>query len=409
MTSQGKSVLPKRDAERLERIQRALTDAQLDALVCALPAHVLLCSGYWPVVGASLAVVTAEGRAVVLSPADEEALAKRGWADEVRTFEPASLSEIRSTAQAARTALQQLAKDLDMRCMRIGYELGPASEPASYAAMHLYGGTMVEMLREAVPTAPLAPADAVLARLAAVKTPREISCVRAACEIASEAFAAGAAHLRPGMKETEAAALFRAPLSSVGVDRDGIARADGFTFCMSGPNSAEAAGAYARSRARAIRASEFVLVHCNSYAEGYWTDITRTYTLLAAEERQRAMYAAVFESRGAALDAIRPGVRASEVDHAARDVLCRHGFEKEFKHATGHGVGFAAIAQNALPRIHPKSGELLETGMVFNVEPAIYIDGWGGMRHCDMVAVTTSGVELLTPFQASMEALALKM
>ncbi len=408
MDSLANSAPPERDGERRERIRQALRDTQLDAVICALPAYVLLCSGYWPVVGSSLAVVTAEGRAVVLSPKDEEELAHRGWADEVRTFEPAALSEIRSVGQAAAGALRQLAQDLDLRCMRrIGYELGPASEPASYAAMHLYGGSIVEILREVAPAAPLAPADHMLARLAAVKTPSEVARVRAACAIAGEAFVHGAAHLRPGLKETEAAASFRAPLSSLGVGRDAVARADGFTFCMSGPNSAEASGAYARSRARPIRASEFVLVHCNSYADGYWTDITRTYSLLSAEPRQRAIYDAVFEARCAALDVIRPGARASEVDRAARDVLRRHGFEKEFKHATGHGVGFAAIAHNALPRIHPQSDEVLETGMVFNVEPAVYIEGWGGMRHCDMVAVSSSGAELLTPFQTRVEDLVL--
>ena len=62
-------------------------------------------------------------------------------------------------------------------------------------------------------------------------------------------------------------------------------------------------------------------------------------------------------------------------------------------------MGFSAIGTDAQPRLHPKSEEALEIGMVFNVEPAIYIDGYGGLRHCDMVAVTEAGAELLTPFQ----------
>ena len=407
MSSQENNARRERDTERLRRIQEAIQSARLDAVVCTLPANVLLCSGYWPVIGASLAVVTVEGRSVILCPKDEAELAQCGWADEVRTFEPASVSEIRSTAEAAQAALQQLAHELKLTCMRVGYELGPASEAASYAAMYLYGGTIVEMLRTAMPSAALAPVDDILARLAMVKTPHEVGGVRAACEIAAEAFHAGARHLRPGLKETEAAALFRTPLSTLGVGRDGVARADGFTFCMSGPNSAEAGGAYARSRARAIRASEFVLLHCNSYADGLWTDITRTYSLFEADAQQRAIYAAVFEARGAALAAIRPGARAAEVDRAARDVLRRHGLGAQFKHSTGHGVGFAVIAHNALPRIHEKSDEVLETGMVFNVEPAVYIEGWGGMRHCDMVAVGAAGADLLTPFQATAEELVL--
>ena len=76
----------------------------------------------------------------------------------------------------------------------------------------------------------------------------------------------------------------------------------------------------------------------------------------------------------------------------------KHGFSTEFKHATGHGVGFAATNPNALPRIHPQSPDILAAGMTFNIEPAIYIDGIGGMRHCDVVACTESGAEVLTDF-----------
>jgi Xaa-Pro aminopeptidase len=148
-----------------------------------------------------------------------------------------------------------------------------------------------------------------------------------------------------------------------------------------------------------------VLTHCNSYADGYWTDITRTYCIGPLGERQRGMYEAVFAAREAALEAIRPGVKASAVDRAAREVMRAHGLGREFKHATGHGVGFAAINHNALPRLHPASPEILETGMVFNVEPAAYISGFGGLRQCDMVAVTPNGVELLTPFQSAVQEL----
>jgi Xaa-Pro aminopeptidase len=83
-------------------------------------------------------------------------------------------------------------------------------------------------------------------------------------------------------------------------------------------------------------------------------------------------------------------------------VLTAHGYGEAFKHPTGHGVGFAAIDHDALPRLHPKSPDVLETGMVFNVEPGVYFEGYGGLRHCDMVAVTASGAEVLTPFAASM-------
>lgn len=147
-------------------------------------------------------------------------------------------------------------------------------------------------------------------------------------------------------------------------------------------------------------------MHCNSYRDGYWTDITRTYCAGEPDERQESLYEAVLAARSAALDTIRPGARAAEVDRAAREELRARRLGEAFKHATGHGVGFGAIDAGSPPRIHPASPDRLEPGMVFNVEPAVYFDGYGGLRHCDVVVVTETGVELLTPFQATIDELA---
>ena len=90
-------------------------------------------------------------------------------------------------------------------------------------------------------------------------------------------------------------------------------------------NSAKAWGAYARSRARKIEVTDFALVHCNSHADGYWTDITRTYCMKPGSDRHCRMYEFVFEACRAALERIGPGVRAADVDAAARDVMRSHG------------------------------------------------------------------------------------
>ena len=167
---------------------------------------------------------------------------------------------------------------------------------------------------------------------------------------------------------------------------------------MSGPNSARAYAAFQQSTARAIGDGDLVLLHCNSYYDGLWTDITRTFCVGRMTDQQRAMRDAIHMARRSALNAIRPGARASSVDHGARDVLSQRGFGSAFKHPTGHGVGFAAINHNARPRIHPMSDVALEVGMAFNIEPAIYLPGVGGMRHCDVVVVSKDGAECLTPF-----------
>jgi Xaa-Pro aminopeptidase len=364
-------------------------------------------TGYWPVVGNALAIINRDGRVAVVAPEDERELTEGGWADEVHTFRPVSLGELKTLGEAVREPLARVARSLDLDGARIGYEQGPVSEPASYAAMSLYGAGIVELIRQAWPSADLTPADEVFRRLVAVKTPREVARVRVACRIAEQAFRCGAERLRAGLLETEAAAHFAVPLSTVGTGFKGVGRGGGYAWCMSGPNAADAGGAYARSRPKPVARGELILIHCNAYADGYWVDVTRTFTLGDPGRRQGELFDSVLRARAVALEAIRPGARAADVDRAARGVLEDRGLGARFKHPAGHGVGFHAIDHNARPRLHPESDDVLEEGMVFNVEPAVYFDGDCGLRHCDMVAVTTDGHEVLTPFQASIDQLIL--
>jgi Xaa-Pro aminopeptidase len=385
--------------ERVERLRDALTEANLDALACTTPTEALLVSGYWPIIGNAVAVVTRDGVVVVAAPEDEGDLAERGWADDVVTFRPGSLDQIVSTPEVVCETMKAVGAKHGLGHARIGYQAGTSSQPSSYAAMFQYGPATAPLLRAAIPGATLIAADDLLARQRCVKTAYEIERIRGACRIAAMAYDEGRLRLGgSGAKETEAADLFRGPLKMDGTGLDSIQRADGYVYCMSGPNSAKAYAAHQRSTARGIERGDLLLVHCNSYADGYWTDITRTYAIETTNDRQRAMLEAVWAARAAALEAIRPGARAADVDRAARDELTRRRFGREFLHPTGHGVGFAAIDHNACPRLHPKSDDVLETGMVFNVEPGIYFERWGGMRHCDMIALTESGPEVLTPF-----------
>jgi Xaa-Pro aminopeptidase/Xaa-Pro dipeptidase len=366
-----------RDVERIERIRRRLAASGLDALVCGLPTHVLLLSGYWPVVGTALAIATRDGRILVIAPEDELELARRGGADEVRTFKSGSLERVSSLLEEVYPPLQQALLDLGLTGRRVGYESGAVMQPASYVSMHLYRADLFRLLTDALYKTTIVPADELLEQLRSVCTPAEIARIRTACRIAGLAFDEGAmrlrrtfdegaallwpavyerdAPLRPGLTEAAAAVSFQAPLSARGIGFDGVERADGFVACMSGDNASHAHGAYARSRATPLREGTLALVHCNSNADGYWTDITRTYCLGAPTAMQQRMYDAVLEARAAALEAIRPGARAADVDRAARDCLEARGFGDAFKHPTGHGVGFAAIDHDAIPRIHPKS------------------------------------------------------
>src|SRR5579864_7188332 len=215
-----------RDQDRIDRIRHGLQRVQLDAVLCTLPDYVLLISGYWPVIGASIAIATSEGRVCLIVPEDEQELARSGWADEIRTFRPGRLDKLQSTGEAAFQALQECAQHMGVTHARIGYEHGAATEPASYVGMHLYGASIVQLLVEALPSAALVGADTLLAVWAMLKTPREVERIRAACAAAEPAFREGVSGLCPGLSESEAAALFRARLSQ-GTGKNGIVRADG--------------------------------------------------------------------------------------------------------------------------------------------------------------------------------------
>jgi Xaa-Pro dipeptidase len=395
----------RRDLARIERVQNALERDGLDALVCALPSNVLMLSGYWPVIGTSLVVVTRAGDILLLVPEDEMELAEQGWADKVLTFSTGSLEEIQSLTPTVSERMAEVARELEFDPETVlGYEDSDAVQPVSYAGMHFYGSAIPAILEFAVPDLIPSPASDLLAELRSILTASEIKRLRIACRTAERAFVTGAHALRIEATESEIASAFRAPLSAPPED-ERIQRADGWTWCMSGPNSFEAYAAFQRSRWRHVTPGDFVLVHCNSFVDGFWTDITRTFCLGQPDSQKRDMYEAVFAARDATLDAVRPGVEAAEVDHAAREVLTERGFGADFKHPTGHGVGFAAIDHHALPRLHPASKDVLAPGMVFNIEPGIYLEGMGGLRHCDMVLVTATGREVLTPFQSSLSEL----
>ena len=372
--------------ERVRRVADALRAEGRDALVCALPANVLLLTGYWPVIGSAIAVVTVDGRVALLAPADERDLAERGWADELRTFEPGGLAGLTDVRTAAAAPLATLLRSagLSSGSARILFEEGGAIEPSSYVSLYVYGGSMRRILEEALPCAQFQDGSALIARLRAVKTPREVDLIARSCSVAERAFRAGATHVVANASERAIAAAFAAglELGALGEERSG-----GAAFCMSGPNAAKAGRAYARSRARAIGQGEVALVHCNSHVGGFWTDITRCYCAGAPGAPAADMYDAVFEARAAALDVVRTGASARDVDGAARAILESRGYGSAFTHGTGHGVGFAAIDHNAIPRLHPASPDTLEPGMVFNIEPAIYLDGVTGVRHCDVVAL----------------------
>jgi len=163
------------------------------------------------------------------------------------------------------------------------------------------------------------------------------------------------------------------------------------TIIASGARSALPHG---RASEQQIRAGGFVVCDFGVILSGYCSDQTRTVWVGAVPVDARQAYDAVREAQQAAIEAVHPGIPVGEVDAAARKVLQKAGLGRYFTHSTGHGVG---LEIHESPRVANGQREILQPGMVITIEPGVYFPGKWGVRIEDMVAVTASGCEVLTP------------
>lgn len=217
-----------------------------------------------------------------------------------------------------------------------------------------------------------------------IKTPDEIAAMEEALRITEEALTHALTQLKPGMREYELAAILEEGMRARGADWYAFE-----TIVAAGPN-----GAYPHAvpTAREIVKGEPVVVDMGAFYGGYCADMTRTvYTGKPPKEVRRAIEA-VAKAAEEAEDTAGPGVTAEEVDRAAREYLRRAGLGKYFIHSTGHGVG---VEVHEPPRIAPEVKEELRPGMVFTIEPGVYLHGRYGVRIEDMVLVTESGAKVL--------------
>ncbi|MGA8940813.1 MAG: Xaa-Pro peptidase family protein [Acidobacteriaceae bacterium] len=345
----------------------------------------------------SLSVFTADGEVHVILPEDEQELAEATSRAKLLTYKPSLLDKVSNLSTQLRAPLAELGRRLHLSNSKIGIRMNLTLQPEPYVVSTNFHGSLTALISSVLPQTKLLGCDDLLENQKAVKTSSELAHILQSVRLASRGFNAAEACIQPRLIEPQVASIARSAFDCA-FESDSIQRSYGSFYCMSGPNSAKAGVAYARTRRRELLDGDLVMIHANTCADGYWTDITRTYSVGEPSGRHQEIRSAIKEARHAALDAIKPGIAAREVDRAARSVMSAHGFGDAFQHATGHGVGYAAANANGLPRIHPCSPDTLQEGMTFNIEPAAYFDGYGGMRHCDVVAVTETGYKVLSDF-----------
>jgi Xaa-Pro aminopeptidase len=257
--------------------------------------------------------------------------------------------------------------------------LGFEAEQLQYVTFQYLSRTLKGKVR-------LKPTAGVIENMRLVKDADEIEQIRAAVLLGSSLFPTALTSIRPGVAETAVAGELELHARRAGAEKMSFD-----TIVASGVRSALPHG---RASNQAIPGAGFIILDYGVILAGYCSDMTRTVHVGPVSAAHRRMYQAVKESQLASIDAVRPGVEVGKVDQAARDVLKKEGYDAFFIHSTGHGVG---IDIHEPPRIAKGQKALLEPGMVITIEPGIYLPDDGGVRIEDMVLVTETGHEVLTP------------
>jgi Xaa-Pro dipeptidase len=244
----------------------------------------------------------------------------------------------------------------------------------------------------ALPAMQVKSATPITAGCRMVKDSHEIALMRLACQVTFKAYEAAWKSLKEGMTQNDFSALVSAAHKQLGFE--------GSAGVQVGKYSALPHGS---ATPQAVREGSILLIDGGCTAEGYSSDLSRTFVLGKATQRMKDVFEVEHRAQTTAVKTARPGLACEAVDAAARKVITDAGFGPDYKffsHRVGHGIGMDGhewpylVRGNTLP---------MQAGMVFSDEPGIYIPGEFGVRLEDDMVITEGGAELMTPQSPSLE------
>lgn len=230
----------------------------------------------------------------------------------------------------------------------------------------------------------LVPMQSVISEPRRQKSADEIKKIAAAEELAVKAFSDTLEKIHAGMTEREVALMLEFYMKKHGAEKVSFD-----TIVASGLRSAMPHGV---ASDRVIGIGDFVTMDFGCVLDGYCSDMTRTVVVGKASTMQKEIYEIVKSANEAAISAISVGKKCAEIDAVARKIIEDAGYGKNFGHGLGHSVG---IEIHESPNFSPRSADTIKRGNVITVEPGIYIEGVGGVRIEDVVAIGET-VENLT-------------
>ncbi len=347
-------------AERRRTFARCLDDEGLDALLVSSPVNVTYLTGFtgdssWLLLGRRQTVLVSDFRYT------------QQLADECPGLETHIRPPTRTLHQAAAEVIERLG------CRSLGFE-----------ANHLTVADW-ESLRDLAKTVDWKSGRDRVERLRAVKDPSEVTAIREAIDIAERAFTVFRALLRPDDREKDLCDAL-----------DHYIRRAGGKEASFPPIVAvgeRAALPHAPPTERAVSEADLLLIDWGADGRLYKSDLTRVLATRKISPKLEEVYRVVLTAQEKALQKIRPGAKAVDVDAEARGAIAEAGYGDHFGHGLGHGIG---LQIHEAPMLRPNGDAVLEPGMVMTVEPGVYLPGWGGVRIEDDVLVTPDGCEVLT-------------
>jgi len=261
------------------------------------------------------------------------------------------------------------------------HKLGFEANSISYDIFH----KLSEAIKTKSVNLELVPTTGIVEQLRSIKEPEELGFIAKAVALTDAVFEQAKWIIRPGITEKEAAWEIENLLRQQG--------SEGMPFeiiVASGPNSALP---HARPTEKIICSGEPVLIDMGARISGYCSDFSRTLVLGKADKFLQEIYNIVLKAQTTAIERIESGMDASQADQLARSVVEQAGYGDAFGHGLGHGVG---LAVHEFPTLGPSSSDSLADGMVFTIEPGIYLVGQGGVRIEDMVVLENGKAKVLS-------------
>jgi Xaa-Pro dipeptidase len=375
------------DTVKLDRVRSLMADRGLDALVVRAPDNVLYLSDYWCMKGYDVVVFPREGEPtlVVLEPQQEDA-ERTAWTSDVRLFKGYDERDPRPPTARSLELAQAVVREAGYERVGLELSLGTQASDRMVGEPTTYTHEFFHAFGEAEDATPL------LVEARAVKTAQEVERMRLANELAALAMEHVRDRLRPGMKESEAAALWEGFVHAEGTGYKGeVELARGFALVWSGPGIRT----FTATGDRPVLEREPTLFEIWVCADGYWCDHTKNVCPGELDSRYDELLEQLLTVYRAAVEHVRPGASLAELDRLVREGLADAGYPGQPSHPVAHGVGARA---HEPPYAHQAGGGIVQEGMVLAIEPGAYWEGGGGLRVEDNFLVTADGAEQLSTY-----------